>query len=331
MKFVGRPVRATLFGLVLALLLAACSEDVPSQGETPAFPSPPPLALSPSRADLPIRVAVTLPLFADFAREIGGKNVEVFSLFPAGADPHTYELTPEDISRIPEADVFFVNGLGLDTAVQELIEQNRKETAKVIPFGPNVPSPQAGLQGNVNLKADEAGDNLHLWLDPVIARSYVDLMADVFMIVDRVNEAFYRGNLAAYGDSLFGLDDEIKAQVMGIPEKSRRIVTYHDSFIHFANRYGLEVAAFAVSTPGEDPGPEDVDRLKKVIGGEGAPGVFGEVGFDNSVLEQIAAEAGVQMCTLYSDIQDESVPTYIGMMRADLAELVRCLGGEDGG
>jgi len=329
-KFVGRPVRATLLGLVLALLLAACSEDIPAQRETPASSPSPPLALSPSRSDLPIRVAVTLPLFAEFAREIGGKNVEVFSLFPAGADPHTYELTPEDIGRIPEADVFFVNGLGLDTAAQELIEQNRKATAKVIPFGPNLPSPQAGLQGNVNLKADEAGDNLHLWLDPVSARSYADLVADVFMIVDRVNEAFYRANLAAYGDSLSGLDDEIKTQVMGIPEKNRRIVTYHDSFIHFANRYGLKVAAFAVATPGENPGPEDVDRLTRVIGEEGPPGVFGEAGFDNSVLERIAAESGVQMCSLYSDIQDESVPTYIEMMRADLAELVRCLGGEDG-
>ncbi len=322
---------ATLLGLAAALFVSACGENAPPEGETPALPTRPPSVLSPTQSQLPLRVAVTIPLFAEFAREMGGDNVEVFSLLPPGADPHTYQLTPSDISRISEADIFFVNGLGLDAAVQDLIEKNRGEGAKIIPFGPNLPSPRATELGDINITADEAGDDPHLWLDPIIARIYANLISDTFIIVDSVNRAFYESNLSAYSDRLFELDEEIRAQLELIPRENRKLVTYHDSFVHFARRYDLDILGFAVSVPGQDPGPEEIARLTETINDGGVPAVFAEAGFDATVLKEIAGEAGVQVCTLYSGVQDESVPTYIDMMRANVDELVRCLGGADGG
>lgn len=322
---------ATLLGLAAALFAAACNGGAPPEGETPAAPSPPPLVLSPTQAQLPLRVAVTIPLFAEFAREMGGDNVEVFSLLPPGADPHTYQLTPSDISRISEADIFFVNGLGLDAVVRDLIEKNRREGAKVIPFGPNLPSPRAAELGDINITADEAGDDPHLWLDPIMARIYANLISDTFIIVDSVNRAFYESNLSAYSDRLFELNEEIRAQLELIPRENRKLVTYHDSFVHFARRYDLEILGFAVSVPGQDPGPEEIARLTETINDGGVPAVFAEIGFDGVVMEEIAGEIDVEVCTLYSGVLDESVPTYIDMMRANVDELVRCLGGADGG
>ncbi len=318
---------ATLLGLAAALFAVACNGGAAPEGETPAAPSPPPLVLSPTQAQLPLRVAVTIPLFAEFAREMGGDNVEVFSLLPPGADPHTYQLTPSDISRISEADIFFVNGLGLDAVVQDLIEKNRREGAKVIPFGPNLPSPRAAELGDINITADEAGDDPHLWLDPIMARIYANLISDTFIIVDSVNRAFYESNLSAYSDRLFELNEEIRAQLELIPRENRKLVTYHDSFVHFARRYDLEILGFAVSAPGQDPGPEEIARLTETINDGGVPAVFAEIGFDGAVMEEIAGEIDVEVCTLYSGVLDESVPTYIDMIRANVDELVRCLGG----
>jgi ABC-type Zn uptake system ZnuABC Zn-binding protein ZnuA len=322
---------ATLLGLAVALFAAACNGGASPEDETPAPPSRPPLVLSPTQAELPLRVAVTIPLFAEFAREMGGDNVEVFSLLPPGADPHTYQLTPSDISRISQADIFFVNGLGLDAAVQDLIEKNRSEGAKVIPFGPNLPSPRAAELGDINITADEAGDDPHLWLDPIMARTYADLMSDTFTIVDSVNRGFYESNLSAYSDRLLELNEEIGAQLQLIPRENRKLVTYHDSFVHFARRYDLDILGFAVLVPGLDPGPEEIARLTEAINDGGVPAVFAEVGFDSSALEEVASEAGIRVCTLYSSVQDESVSTYVDMMRANVDELVRCLGGADGG
>jgi len=276
--------------------------------------------------ELPITVAVTLPLFEEFVREMGKDNVEVFSLVPPGADPHTYQLTQRDIERMRGVDFFFVNGLGLDQHIQDVIEANRDETAYVVPFAPNVRSPQGAAQGNPELTAQQAGDNAHLWLDPNLAWVYPELVADEFAIYDGVRTAFYDENFVVYRDQLVALREEIKAQLAAIPSENRKIITYHDSFAHFARVFALENAGFAVSLPGGAAEPSVVDNLVQTISDQNIPAVFAEHGYDAGVMNTIASRAGgIPVCTLYTDILDDSVTTYAEMMRANAAELVRCL------
>jgi ABC-type Zn uptake system ZnuABC Zn-binding protein ZnuA len=44
------------------------------------------------------------------------------------------------------------------------------------------------------------------------------------------------------------------------------------------------------------------------------------------VLERAAEDAGVEVCTLYSDSLSKDVPTYIDLMRYNAKEVARCLG-----
>ncbi len=318
---------ALLIPLLALAYLGACTSGDSSPDNGIPSPTRVPLIGGPTQADLPVTVAVTLPLFADFVREVGGENVEVFSLLPPGADPHTYRLTPAELKRIAEADFFFVNGLGLDTALRELIEENRKEDAKVIPFAPNVRSPRGGELGDRSITAEEAGDNPHLWLDPMLARVYAEIIADTFIIYDSINEELYSGNFSAYADDIRQLNEEIAGQMRSIPEGNRKLITFHDSFTHFARRYGLTMEGFAVLDPGQDPSSDDISNLIQSVRDGGVPAVFAEHGFDASVLEEVAGAAGVQVCTLYSDILNAAVQTYLDLVRSNAEELFRCLGG----
>jgi ABC-type Zn uptake system ZnuABC Zn-binding protein ZnuA len=281
----------------------------------------------PTESALPLKVAVTLPLFEDFVREIGGNNVEVFSLIPAGVDPHGYELTLEDIRRIPEVDFFFVNGLGLDDHIVAQIEENQREDAKVIPFASNVRSPRASDLGDPNMSAEEAGDNMHLWLDPLLARIYAAIVADTFVIDDGINETFYDSNFATYSRDVLALDAETRTRLEGIPEENRKLVTHHDSLAMLASRYGLQVLGFLVATPGGEIEAGVAGELVAKVRAEGAPTVFAERGYDESVLADVASESGARLCTLATDIVDETARTYVEMMRANVDELVNCLGG----
>jgi len=271
-------------------------------------------------------VAVTLPLFADFVREIGGDHVEVFSLIPPGADPHTYELSAADIQRIGEADFFFINGLGLDSRMEEVIEANRNDDAKVILFAANMSSPRAVDLGDPGITAEEAGDNPHLWLDPIPALSYADLVADIFIIYDGINEGFYKTNLAARSGRVGQLDQEIRERIQDIPKEKRNLITWHDSFSLFARRYGLKLVDFVVSRPLDEPTSADIARVRQAIAEHDVPAVFAEHGFAADALSDIAADSGVPVCTLYSDVLGETVQTYIDMMRFNVAEIRRCLG-----
>lgn len=317
----------TLAAAALAALAVACSGQDGGPGPV-ASPSPspgatvqqPPLLRSPTSMTLPISVAVTMPFVQEFVRVIGGENATVFSLVPPGADPHTYVATADDIARMKGVDFFFFNGLGLDEGLHLVIEANRDEDAHVVPFAPNINSPQGG-----GLTAEQARDNAHLWLDPLLALVYPEIIADEFDIYDGVRKNFYDANFAAYAQALRDLVPEIQAQIEAVPEERRLLVTYHDSFVHFARRFGLQVAGFLVESPSVQPSQADIDRLAALVRERGIPAVFAEYGYDSGAMSAVAASAGVPMCTLYSDIQDESTSTYLAMMRANAAEIVRCL------
>jgi ABC-type Zn uptake system ZnuABC Zn-binding protein ZnuA len=275
---------------------------------------------SPTELELPVRIAVTLPLFEEFAREAGMDNVEVISLIPPGADPHTYEFTPSDIEKMKGIDFFFLNARGLDSRLQDVIEANRDEDAHVIPFAPNILSPQGRGQ-----TAEQAGDNPHLWLDPSLAYVYVEIVADELIIYDGIRKDTYDSNFSAFKQRMLDFQDELYAQIQAVPPERRKLVSYHNSFDHFARKFDLSVAGYAVETPGDVPAPDAIALLAQTVSEQGIPAIFAEFGYDRAVIDQVGAQAGVPVCTLYSDISDAAL-TYEEMMRANAGEIVRCLG-----
>src|SRR4030095_13336374 len=85
-----------------------------------------------------VRVVTSLPLFADFVRNSGGDRVEVTSILPLGADPHTFEPSPRDVEPITKADIAFANGLDLEPAVMRVLEVNLSGGARLVKGGEEV-------------------------------------------------------------------------------------------------------------------------------------------------------------------------------------------------
>ena len=311
---------------IFASIAASCSDSGAEDGDAPtATASPIPERTIPSRSptemQLPIRIATTLPVFGEFARDAGLQNVEVIALVPAGADPHTYQFTPADLERMKGIDFFFVNGLGLDSHLQEVIEANRDESAFVIPFAPNIRSPQGG-----ETTAEEAGDNAHLWLDPTLAYVYPEIVADELIIYDGVRSRFYTDNFSASRERLLGLQVEVQAIIDSIPAERRKLVVQHDSFDHFARRFGLTSAGYLSESAASTPGGDDIARTAQLVREQQVPAVFAEFGYDSAAMREVSSQAGVPLCTLYADIIEPG-QTYSDLMLANAREISRCLGG----
>ena len=71
-----------------------------------------------------VRVVTSLEIFADMVRNVGGERVEVEALLPLGADPHTFELPPSAVQDIAEGDIVFINGLGLEENIEDIVRTN---------------------------------------------------------------------------------------------------------------------------------------------------------------------------------------------------------------
>jgi manganese/iron transport system substrate-binding protein len=296
-----RPVLIALALLALGALAVACgSKDEPAAGGQ-------------------VRVVTSLALFADFIQNVGGDRVEVTALVPADADPHTYEPAPSQVAKVTKADLVVINGLGLEQTLHDLIYNNVRGGVPIVEMAAGLPvlagNPQEGETGNP-----------HLWLNVQHAMSYVESIRDGLIEVDPSGADLYRANAAAYLEELDALDKEVAAAMESIPAERRKLVTFHDAFPYFAERYGLEVVGVVVESPGREPSARELADLVDQIRAQDVPTVFAEPQFNPQLLETVAEDAGVTVKTLLSGAFTADVHSYVELMRFDAQQLVEGLG-----
>ena len=284
-----------------------------------------------------LNVVTTLPLFADFVREIGGDRVEVSSLLPLGSDPPTWEPSPSDVERVAQADIAFGNGLDLEPAASKVIEPNLDGSApfvllaeKAEEAGATVAKLPEGFEEEGEAAAPqggEPGDDPHMWMDPANAVLYVGIIRDSLTKADPGGKSSYDTNYDGYVSTIEDVKSYVSDKVNDVPKTNRKLVTTHDAFGYFARAYGLSIVAFVAPSPGQETSPQDIANLSKAMKDERVPAVFVEpqVHAESEILRQAGDDAGVQVCTLYSDSLDDKVSTYIELLRFNADELARCL------
>ena len=167
-----------------------------------------------------------------------------------------------------------------------------------------------------------AGDP-HFWQNPRMVVHYVNQIANGLVEADPDNAAAYLDNSAAYIEELKALDAYIADTLASIPDDLRVMVTFHDAFGYFGERYDVEVQAF-VSSHGGDVSPDDIANVLELVEHDGLPAVFAEPQFSDDALAQVARDAGIQVGIIRS-LPDDEFPDYIGMMRANADQLAQLL------
>ncbi len=294
---------AAVAALLAALALTACGANADDPG---------------NESEPQVKVITTLVVFEDIVRQIGGERVEVSALLPFGADPHTYEPTPQDVRRVTEAHLAFANGFDLEPGILNVIEPNLSNAASLIEL-----AQEAAAAGATLRETDP-----HLWLSVDNAREYVRIIRDALTETDPEGAAKYEQNYQDYLTRLDELDEYVQDKLSALPPERRKLVTTHDAFGYLADYIGFEVAAVVSVSPGQEPSAADIADLVQTIEEAGVAAVFEEpqLGATASVLKQAADDTDVEVCTLYSGALDDQVQTYIDLMRFNADELARCLG-----
>lgn len=275
----------------------------------------------------PLQVVATFSILQDFVEQVGGELVEVNTLIPRGADPHSWEPTPREARVLAQADLVVANGAGFDDWLFPVV----KSAA-----GPNVPLVLASQGQEVLASGHEhhghqgegahAGDP-HLWLSAVNAIAYVERITEALVQLAPSQEAYFLERSSAYIQKLRDLDARILLELESIPRENRIIVTYHNAFSYFAERYQFSVAEFLVNNPEAEPSPRDLTRLVKLLAKQAKPALFTEpqLSAGRRYLETLAGEVGAEVYTLYSDSLSPEVPTYLALMEYNLQTLLEAL------
>lgn len=244
-------------------------------------------------------VAAAFYPLAYAAEQIGGATVAVRNLTPPGAEPHDVELSPRNVEAVRSADVVLYLGGGFQPAVERAVAGARGTVVDLLP----------GLA---------AGDDPHVWLDPV---RYARLARAVGRALDRPS-ASLRARASA-------LDAEFRT---GLARCERReLVTSHSAFGYLARRYGLEQVALTGLAPEAEPSAKRIEALVRRVRATGATTVFSERLVSPELADTVAREAGARVAVLdplegLTDVEAARSEDYFSLMRGNLAALREGLG-----
>jgi ABC-type Zn uptake system ZnuABC Zn-binding protein ZnuA len=255
------------------------------------------------------RVIATTGVMRSMAEQVAGEDVEVAQLIPDGADPHDFQLSAEDRLELERADLVIANGAGLEAGIP--LDETDAEVWEL---------------------ADHAGElregDPHVLMDPSRVAEAMPALGDALAAADPANEAGYRDRAKAYAQELGALDERVAKEIDRVPPADRKLVTSHDALGYFADRYGLEVVASPFGPLGAEAEPSagELQDAIDAVEETGVPAVFAQAEDDPSVMERIAAEAGVEVVDgLHVESPGEAA-TYDAMLEADGEMIATALG-----
>ena len=266
-------------------------------------------------------VLTSTTFLADIARNVAGDRVEVVSLLPVGADPHSYQPTPQDAAKIANSKLIIVNGAEYEHFLESLLENAGGEREVI--------EASAGISPREDAES-EHGVDPHMWLDPNHVIIYVENIREGLTHLDPDGAAVYQSNADAYVAELKALDAWIVEQVNQIPAERRLLVTDHEAMGYFAERYGFTIAGTVIESFSSDASPsaQQMAGLIDQIKSSGAPAIFLDAGDNTTLAEQIADETGVRVVTdLHLESLTDGAPaaTYIDMMKHNVTQIVNAL------
>jgi zinc/manganese transport system substrate-binding protein len=287
--------------------------------------------------DAALDVVATTTQLADFARQVGGDRVDVQALLPPNADPHDYEPRPSDARAVAEADVVLQSGGDLDAWLGDVIAGAGGDAERVTLMDA-VRTIAGGEHAEERAREDdhaaEEEADPHWWQDPRNAVRAVDRIAEAFAAADPAGRAVYAQSARRYSERIRALDAAIGRCMRAIPAERRKLVTSHDAFGHFAERYDIEALGAivpALSTAAQ-PSAGDVRRLVAAIRREGVTTIFPESALSQRLERAVAEEAGARVGpALYADTlgpEGSLGATYLGALRHDAAAIAAGFGGD---
>lgn len=265
-----------------------------------------------------------------FARNLldGIEGVEVVSLAePTAGCLHDYQLQTSDMKALARADVFLINGAGMEGYLEGVFE--------AFPALPVVDASRGVtlLEDCSDHDHDDHGHehdhayNAHIWLDPKNAIVMVTNLADGLIAAMPQHADAIAANRDAYIARLAALDEELSVALAALPR--RDIITFHEAFPYFANAYDLNVAAVINRDPDDALSPRQLAELCKTVLALGAPPLFTEPQYEDKAAATISRETGAPLYSLDPIVTgpaDAPLTYYEDVMRQNLTVLLQALG-----
>jgi zinc transport system substrate-binding protein len=327
--------------MVIAAFLSGCGQDDANQ----------------EKNDDLLQVYTTVYPLQFFAQQIGGKYVNVETIYPPGADEHTFEPSQKDMMALADADLFFYIGLGLEGFVDKANKTLKNEGVKMVPVAEslhldendehqddahNEDGSAEGDHDEEGHKEEEQADedhadedghghgdfDPHVWLDPIYANELALAIKEQLAAQMPEHKDTFEQNYTELSAQLKDLDKEF-ADVIGSAKRNEILVS-HSAFSYWEDRYGIQQISISGQSTTNEPSQKELQKLISHAKEEKTKYVLNEQNFNSKLAKMVQKEIGAKSLTLHnlSVLTDENIEnneTYFTIMEKNIATLGKAL------
>ncbi|PTI75803.1 ABC transporter substrate-binding protein [Staphylococcus xylosus] len=288
-----------------------------------------------------LKIYTTAFAFQSFTEQIGGKYVDVESIYPPGADMHTFEPTQKEMVNIAKGDLFIYSNQEMDPVAKKIAGSINNKDLKLA-LAANFTHDDLVVnhehehehEGHEHEHEEEEHDHEegsedpHIWLDPVLNKKMVKSIKDDLAKKDPQHKDYYENNYKQVVNDL----DNINQRLTEVTEHPKRdtVVISHDSIGYLANRYGFKQEGVS-GMNNEEPSQRDLMDIVNNIKQTKQPYVLYEQNISSKVTDVIQKESNStplsfhNMATLSKEESKEGNITYQSLMKRNIKSLDKAL------
>jgi zinc/manganese transport system substrate-binding protein len=286
------------------------------------------MATAANAAKAQIKVVTTLPDLASITKQVGGDKVDVFSIAKGYQNPHFVDPKPSFIVKLSRADMFVTVGLDLEIGwAPSLLESSRNSDIQKGSPGYVDASEGISLLQVPSTVSREEGDihaygNPHYWLDPLRGKQIAKNIHDHLVAVSSENEAVFNKNLQAFNEKIDRKMEEWTRKMA--PYKGTAIIAYHNEWVYFEKRFGLNIVAFLEPKPGIPPTPSQLGKVIQTIRSEDISVLINSPYFSSKSPEVVARNTDTEIVKLSTMTGGyEEIKTYFDLFDYNINRLVQ--------
>lgn len=249
-----------------------------------------------------LQISVTFYPLQYVAERIADNNADVINITPAAADPHSLELSPKQVKAMGEADLIVHLSGGFQPAVDQALA--------VIGDVPKT---------DTAMLADGREGDPHFWLDPARLAKAGELVAQGMSEIDPANSALYMLHAQELTKELQELESEIS---LGLKDcQGATLVTSHEAFGYFADKYGLQQVGINGIDPAQEASPARLRTIAKTVAEQDVQTLFFEVAASDKMTRVLATDLNVNVAVLHSIERASENDDYLDLMHQNLDAL----------
>ena len=237
-----------------------------------------------------IKVTTTIYPITLITQQIGGDAIQLNSLFPSGADLHSYEPTSQDIAKITDSDIVFYYSDSEEPYIQS-VSQDDSDTLYISMVGSDHD------QHSHSEEEHKEFEPSHLWLQPGGAREMMEIIVQNLEKLDP-DALEYRTNY----EVMLEQSDEINERTAYLfTQELPPLITTHNAFSSYAQSINLEYFYLFGEAHDDEPTSKEVSLLIDLINEQNIDVIFtSESDPNNALMKTIAEQTNAEVDVLYT-------------------------------